>query len=195
MVLDEELYLPILYGSVREGRRSFAVATWVEARLRARPGVATRLFDPRDLPFGNLVLRAREMHPVPAEVEAFRREIVRADGFVVVTPEYNFGVPGTLKNLFDHFDAEWRFKPFGLVTVGGLSGGLRAGDQLRIGVPGLGGVTVPLGLPVHRVETSWGAEGPTSDGPSWERRADQFFRQLEWYARALRTARAQGVPT
>jgi NAD(P)H-dependent FMN reductase len=188
------LYLPVLYGSVREGRKSFGVATWICARLSRRPGVSTQLFDPKKLPFGNLTRRADEMDPVPEAIAAFRTEIGRADGFVIVTPEYNFGIPGALKNMFDPFEAEWRFKPFGIVTAGGLSGGLRAADQLRIGIPGLGGISVPLTLPVHRVEAAWNETGPTTELAQSEKRADSFFLQVEWYARALRAARAQGLP-
>ena len=188
------LYLPILYGTVREGRRSWAVATWIEGRMRKRPGITTRLFDPRDLPFGNLERRVKET-PVPSpEIEAFGAEIQRADGYVVVTPEYNFGIPGALKNLLDPFYREWNHKPFGVVTAGGMSGGLRPADQLRIGIPGLGAVSIPMVLPVHEVETAFDDHGPVADVPAWESRADRFLAQLEWYAGALARARSLGLP-
>jgi len=170
------------------------VARWVAARLALRKGVTTRLWDPLELPFGNLQLRVREMPSVPPALEEFRQDIVNADGFVLVTPEYNFGLPGALKNLLDLFFVEWHHKPFALVGAGGISGGYRALDTLRIIVPGLVGVTIPTVLPVHRVETTFGPNGPVSDVADWEQRADRLFVQLEWYARALQRARAEGLP-
>ena len=189
-----ELYLPILYGSVREGRKSFAVAEFIESRLQIRPGVTTKLFDPRNLPFGNLVRREWEMDPASPEVQAFVQEMARADGFVVVTPEYNFGIPGALKNMFDHLFDEWNHKPFGLVTAGGIAGGARAGDQLRIGIPGLRDFTIPMSLPVPSVERTFGPSGSIADRPDWEKRVDAFLAQLEWYARALSEARRTSPP-
>jgi len=56
----------------------------------------------------------------------------RNDAFVVVTPEYNHGYPGPLKTAIDSVGREWHAKPVGFVCYGGLSGGLRAVEQLRI---------------------------------------------------------------
>ncbi len=134
MTLD----LPILFGTVRSERRSFWVARYVEARLAKRPGVTTRLWDPVDLPFGNLVLREWEMKERPVAVSEFVAAMEYADGFVIVTPEYNFGIPGTLKNLIDHVYKQWNRKPFGLITAGGIVGGVRAQDQLRQVISGSG---------------------------------------------------------
>src|SRR5260370_35845557 len=55
----------------------------------------------------------------------------KADAFVVVTPEYNHGYPGALKSLIDAVSAEWHAKPVAFVSYGGISGGLRAVEQLR----------------------------------------------------------------
>jgi NAD(P)H-dependent FMN reductase len=188
------LYLPILYGSVREPRRSIHVARFALERLALRPGVETRLFDPRDLPFGNLVHREWEWPDAPDTVQPFVAEMARADGFVIVTPEYNHGYTGTLKNLFDHLSDEWHRKPFALVGAGGIYGGARAIDGLRMVIPGLGGVSIPAMIGVTQVETSFGEAGPTSDRENWERRFDRLFTELEWYALALQRARQESPP-
>jgi len=185
------LYLPVLYGTVREPRHSLKVARFVLQRLTLRPDVETRLFDPRDLPFGNLVQREWEMDPAPEAVSAFVQEMGRADGFVVVTPEYNYGIPGALKNLLDHVYDEWNRKPFGIVTAGGVSGGLRAADQLRQVVSGLGAVVVPVHVSVPFVQESFDEDGPKLHREVWVARLEQFFGDLEWYARALQAARAR----
>jgi NAD(P)H-dependent FMN reductase len=183
------LYLPILYGTVRTERKSIRVAEFVLERLSHRPDVETRLFDPRDLPFGNLTHREWEWKDAPGPVGAFVAEMARADGFVVVTPEYNRGYPGTLKNLFDHLYDEWGRKPFGLIGAGGMYGGVRAIEALRVVVGGIGGIPIPSEIAVIQVGTNFAEGGPTSDREGWERRLDQFLGELEWYARALQNAR------
>jgi NAD(P)H-dependent FMN reductase len=188
------LYLPVLYGTAREGRVSIHVAEYAAARLARRPEIETRLFDPRDLPLGNLVRRQWELNPPVPAVEAFSAEMARADGFLVVTPEYNYGMPGALKNMIDHLYKEWNRKPFAFVGAGGLSGGLRAIDQLRQVVSGVGAISVPTHLAVQHVEKAFGPQGPLSAADEFPRRFDRLFTELEWYAKALRAARAAGVP-
>ncbi|MCI4352795.1 MAG: NAD(P)H-dependent oxidoreductase [Thermoplasmata archaeon] len=143
--------LPILLGTVRADRRTNHVARYVQGLLAKRPGVATHLWDPVDLPFSNLVRREWEMTERPVAVDEFVRAMALADGFVLVTPEYNFGIPGTLKNLLDHLFDEWNRKPFGFVTTGGMVGGVRAQDQLRQVISGVRAVTIPTAIPVPRV--------------------------------------------
>jgi len=183
------LYLPILYGSVRADRKSIHVARFAAERLALRPDVETHLFDPRDLPFGNLEFREWEWKGAPEGVIHFVREMGRADGFVIVTPEYNHGYPGTLKNILDHVYDEWGRKPFGLVGAGGMYGGARAIDGLRMVIPGIGGISTPGMIGVTDVQTSFDEHGPVADREKWERRFDRFFAELEWYARALQRAR------
>lgn len=187
------LFLPVLLGTVRAGNRSEHVARYVAGWLGARPGVETALVDPRALPFGNLVAREWEMDPRPPEVARFVEEMGRADGFVLVCPEYNYGYPGALKNLLDAVYREWNRKPFVLVGVGGVSGGLRVVDQLRQVVSGLGAVTVPAHVPVTYVAKAFGPEGPV-EPETWGPRFDKLFDELEWYARALRAARDARQP-
>jgi NAD(P)H-dependent FMN reductase len=190
-----DLFLPVLYGSVREPRASFPVAEFVHAELSRRPGVTSRLYDPRELPFGNLVHRVWEMATPDPVATAFVADMTRADGFVIVTPEYNFGIPGALKNLLDHLYQEWNRKPFALVACGGSGGGLRAVDGLRLIVPGLGGVTVPRAVIVHQVQAEFAPDGP-KDPEKWRVRLAPLFDDLAWYARALRAARESvGAPS
>lgn len=188
------LDLPVLLGTVRHDRKSEWVARYVVDRLSRRPGVTSRLVDPRDLPFGNLDQREWEMSPQPPAVAAFVQAMARADGFVIVSPEYNYGYPGTLKNMLDALYDEWNRKPFALVGVGGISGGLRMIDNLRQVVAGLGAIAIPAHVPVTFVTKSFTAEGPV-DAADWDRRFEKLFEELEWYATALQHARAQSPPS
>lgn len=182
------LVIPILLGTVRDERRSEWVARAVLARAQAR-GWDSRLFDPREWPFGNLVRREWEMDPRPPRVAEFVDEMARADGFLIVSPEYNYGYPGTLKNMLDALYDEWNRKPFAVVGVGGISGGLRMMEHLRGVVAGLGAVSVPHSVPVQFVEKTWGPDGPT-DGTDWRPRFDKLLDELAWYAHALKAARS-----
>ncbi len=187
MTLD----VPILVATVRSERRSVWVARYVETLLARRPGVETRLWDPVELPFGNLVRHEWEMTERPAVVDEFVRAMAHADGFVIVTPEYNYGIPGAIKNLIDHLYDQWNRKPFGFITAGGISGGLRARDQLRQVISGIGAITIPTAIPVQHIEDSWDESGPRADRKEWNSRFGRFFGELERYALALQWARGQ----
>lgn len=184
------LHLPVLYGTEREGRKSIRVAEYVHRRLANREGVSTQLVDPRDLPLGNLRRRVWRMDPPPRELEDYRSSMERADGFVIVTPEYNFGYPGALKNMLDFIYDEWNRKPFALVGAAGRSGGLRCLDQLRQVIAGLDAVVVPRHASVARVGDAFTEEGEPADPEAgWGKRFDDLLEELEWYARALGEAR------
>ena len=182
------LYLPVLLGTVRDGSRSERVARFAHDQLAKRPDVTTRLFDPEEWPFPNLVAREWEMEPKPPRVDAFVQEMARADGFVVVAPEYNHGYPGALKNMLDALFDEWNRKPFALVGVGGMSGGLRMLEQLRQVVTGLQAVAIPAHVPIQFVAKEWTEDGP-ADPDKWAQRFGRMYDELEWYARALKAAR------
>lgn len=184
------LYLPVLLGTARRRNHTGHVARWVTAQIDQREGLESQLFEPADLPFGDLELREWEMDPRPEPVARFVDEMARADGFVLCTPEYNHGYPGALKNVLDHLYDEWNRKPFALVTTGGMSGGIRAGELLHVVIGGLGGVPVPRALHVQRAKDAFGPAGP-DDPETWERRLDDLLEDLGWYADALAAAREQ----
>jgi NAD(P)H-dependent FMN reductase len=194
------LRIPLILGTVREGRKSEHVARYVHSRLAARPGVESPFIDPRDHDYGNLRGRVIDLPdldpqapppgiPITDDLRAFIRQMHAADAFVVVTPEYNYGFPGALKNLLDVTFKPWNRKPFGLVGCGGVSGGLRALDMLRQTVAGLGAITVPQHVPVPHVDKSFGPDGPRAEPEEWAKRVDGFLGHVEWYAKALRAAR------
>jgi NAD(P)H-dependent FMN reductase len=189
------LSIPVILGTVREGRQSEHLARYVHRRLNARTGMESAFVDPREHDFGNLRTRALDLEQAPTpEVADFIRQMHAADGFVVVTPEYNHSFPGALKNLLDVTFKPWNRKPFGLVGCGGVSGGLRAIDALRQVVTGLGAVSVPANVPVQFIQRTFGPDGPLVEAETWQRRVDGFLDEVVWYAEALKAARAGPVP-
>ncbi|HET6403967.1 MAG TPA: NADPH-dependent FMN reductase [Candidatus Thermoplasmatota archaeon] len=183
------MYFPVLHGTSRAGNKSIRPAMYAARRLKAR-GYETRLFSTMDLPFGDLRRREWEMEGPRPEVREFVREMARADGFVLVFPEYNHGYPGALKNVLDHLYDEWNRKPFALVTAGGVSGGLRAQENLLPVIRALQGVVVPKGVAVASVGRVFGEDGMPLDPATWEHRFDAMVDDLAWWADALAAARA-----
>ncbi len=133
--------------------------------------------------------------PAPEALKELATLYRSADAFVFVTGEYNHGIPPALKNLIDHFLREYFWRPAGIVSYSsGSFGRARAAVHLRAVLGEVGLVTVPSMLPVPRVAEAFDAEGYPQDRDAWERRAGRFLGELCWYARALKAARAQGVP-
>ena len=123
----------VILGSTRQGRSGERVARWFMAHARARSDLDVELVDLRDWP---LPFFDQQMPPMMGGYsdEAQQRwaeQVARADGYVLVTPEYNHGYPAVLKNALDHLFSEWNGKPVAFVGYGGPGGGLRAVEQLR----------------------------------------------------------------
>lgn len=125
--------IEVVVGSTRQGRFSERVAAWVFEYLNAHGRFDVELVDLRDypLPFFDHPPPARTLRDYPSEdVARLGRKLDEADGFVVLTAEYNHGYPAVLKNAMDHTFVEWRRKPIAFVGWGNV-GGARAIEQLR----------------------------------------------------------------
>src|SRR4029077_9075086 len=120
--------------------------------------------------------------------------IRKADAFIIVSGEYNHSIPPALSNLLDHFLEEYFWRPSAIVCYSaGPFGGVRAAVQLRAMLCELGTPSIPSLLPVPAVQDAFDDEGRPRD-EAWNKRADRFLRELEWYAQALKEARKSGVP-
>jgi NAD(P)H-dependent FMN reductase len=125
--------LLVVIASTRPGRAGLPVARWFCERAIAHGGFDVRVADLAEL---NLPLLDEPDHP---RLGRYRHQHTRdwsatvaaADAVVVVTPEYNHGMTAPLKNAFDYLYREWNDKPLGVVSYGGVSGGLRAVQQIK----------------------------------------------------------------
>ncbi len=189
--------VPVLLGTVRRGRRSEAVARAVVAALQAR-GVATSLLDLADPPIPMLVERRTRLDPRDPAVEALGRALDAADALLVVTPEYNGGIPGALKNAVDHFLPEFGRKPVGIATVSaGPGGGRAAMVQARSLFTAVGAVVVPTGALVARVNDLLDADGAVVDATTIGF-LGRVIDDVLWWEDAARLKRAhdpQGQPS
>ncbi len=120
--------------------------------------------------------------PPPGAVR-LSEAVAAAHGLVIVTPEYNNGYPGALKNALDYLLPELKRKPVGIVTVSaGGFGGISCLAQLRLVLLAMGAAPIPASLPVSKVGQSFSEEGPT-DG-DFGQRATRFIDELVWWTEA-----------
>jgi len=189
------LHIAILYGSVREARTGIRLVRFLEAALRRR-GHTTQVVDAAELhlPLLDRMYKEYQQGSAPPVLEALAGLYRKVDAFAIVSGEYNHGIPPGLKNLLDHFLEEYFFRPSAIVCYSaGQFGGVRAAMQLRMTLAELGMSSIPSLLPVPRVQEAFTPAGEPND-PGFEKRCERFFAEFEWYALALRAARAEGLP-
>jgi len=189
------LQIAILYGSVREARAGIRVVRFLEAALRRR-GHTVQVVDAvkQRLPLLDRMYKEYPHGSAPPVLEALAELYRKVDAFAIVSGEYNHGIPPGLKNLLDHFLEEYFFRPSAIICYSaGQFGGVRAAMQLRMTLAELGMSSIPPILPIPRVQEAFSAAGEPTD-PTFENRCERFFAEFEWYARALRAGRAEGLP-
>jgi NAD(P)H-dependent FMN reductase len=187
--------ISVIVGSIRQGRFSERPARWIHQRLQQRGGVDARLLDLREfpLPFFD--------HPLPPampgraayEDESVKRwtaEIARSDGFVLVTPEYNFGPAAVLKNAIDWVYPEWNRKAAAFVSYGSAMG-VRSVQQLRETAIEL--QLAPIRSSVHIPPATLWAHFQGGDVEAGladlTDAADKMIEDLLWWSTALKNAR------
>ncbi|MBU4617045.1 NAD(P)H-dependent oxidoreductase [Rhodococcus sp. GG48] len=176
MEWEHPLRLEVIVGSVRVQRFAPVVADWFVDRP-GRGEFDTAVLDLAEASLPQDLSRTRE-------VDDFTERIGNADAFVVVTSEYNHGYSAALKTALDTVKYEWRAKPIGFVAYGGMSGGLRAVEQLRQVVAELHMVSVREAVSFHQARKHFDpADGAANDA------AGRMLTQLAWWGDALRTRR------
>jgi NAD(P)H-dependent FMN reductase len=178
------LNIGVIVGSTREGRFGPTVAQWFAAQARRRTDLSIDVIDLAEVEVPAVYPRRPS-----AGIEAYVERLARADGFVVVTPEYNHGYPASLKQAIDLAYHEWRAKPVAFVSYGGMAGGLRAVEQLRQVFAELHATTVRDTVSFHGAHAAFDASGQPRDSTGPAAAAKTMLDQLAWWAGALRAAR------
>lgn len=195
------MVVAVLLGSVRSERIGARVAKWVVRELEKR-GHEAVLVDPAELRLPLLDKMWKELKGgAPREYEELRRKLEvldslyrRTDGVMVVSAEYNHSVPPALTNLLDYFLEEYFWKPSAIVCYSASSfGGVRAAMQLRALLPEIGMPTIPSLQPIPSAGTALSEDGVALTQQLAEG-TGRFFTEFEWYMRAFKAERAQGVP-
>ena len=185
-----QLFIPIILGTPRSGRESEHVARWVFRKMEERAEIETRLFDVRDFDLP----RDDYGTGIAGQFPEWRDAIIRADGLVIVTPEYNHGYPGALKSVLDLLLKEYIHKAVAFVGVSaGPWGGTRVIEACVPMVRELGLAVTFTDLNFPSVATKFDEQGDLLD-PAYEKRVQGFLDELVWMATTLRYGR-KNVPS
>jgi len=181
--MERPLFIPIILGTARQGRKSEHVARFVFEQTKKRADVETELIDVRELQM-QLDDAGEQMKDL-----AFSATIERCDGIILIVPEYNHGYPGLLKHALDMNLKEYIHKAVGICGVSaGPFGGARVIEGLLPVMRELGLVAIFEDVNFGKVGTLFDEQGNLLD-QSYVRRVDKFLNELIWMARVLRHGR------
>jgi NAD(P)H-dependent FMN reductase len=179
---ESKLFLPILLGTNRKGRQSENVARWLFGKMNEREDVESKFFDVRNfaLPQDDYGTAIGKNFP------EWRDAIIKADGLVIVAPEYNHGYPGSLKSVLDLLLKEYIHKAVGLVGVSASPlGGTRVVEACVPMVRELGLVVTFSDLNFPQVQNKFDENGKLID-EAYNKRAKDFLDELVWMSGTLR---------
>lgn len=183
--------LQVITASVRPSRIGDKISDWFAPLAEAQGGFAVERVDLRAV---NLPLMNEPGHPRLQKYEhdhtkQWSATIARADAFVFVTPEYDFGPPASLTNALQYLHVEWAYKPLGLVSYGGVSAGLRSANALRIFATALNMMPLPEAVSIpfaaKLIEGERFVPGEVQD-----KAATSLVTQLARWEKAMRVLRA-----
>ncbi|MEP6897212.1 MAG: NADPH-dependent FMN reductase [Rhodanobacter sp.] len=192
---DQPLSIAVLLGSVRVDRMGIRAAKMVLRALQAR-GHEAVLVDPLELqlPLLDRMYKEYATGTAPEALEKLAALYRRVDGFLIVSGEYNHGIPPAMKNLLDHFLEEYFWRPSGIVCYStGQFGGVRAAMALRATLAELGMSAIPSECAIPRIGSALDENGYPSDERT-TRTLNRFLDEFFWHARALKRERRDGVP-
>ena len=185
MAENNTLYIPILLGTPRKNRASENVARWVFSKMQEREGLDTQFFDVCDFELPRAEYGTEIAHLFPE----WRDAILRADGLVIVTPEYNHGYSGSLKSVLDLLLKEYIHKAVAFVGVSaGPWGGTRGIEACVPMVRELGLAVTFTDLNFPSVKSKFDEQGKLLDD-AYEKRVQGFLDELAWMATTLRWGR------
>jgi NAD(P)H-dependent FMN reductase len=180
----------VIYGSVRSERQGIKAARFITRKLAER-GHEVTLVDAAEyqLPLLDRMYKEFAAGTAPANMQAVADILAAADGFIIMSGEYNHSVPPALKNLLDHFQKEYLYKPSAIVTYSaGPFAGVRGLVNMRGIMAELGSPAIPSAFPVSQVWKAFDDEGNAVEA-AYNERVTRFLDEYEWYARALRRER------
>lgn len=188
-----KLKLKVIIGSTRPGRKGPAVADWFMTKVAEHTEFDVELIDLKEinLPFMDEAAHPRAQKYTNDHTKKWQQTIDSADAYVIVTPEYNYSYPATLKNALDYLALEWCEKPMGFVSYGGLSGGTRAVQELKGPVTTLGMMPLPEAVNIPFFAKHINDNGEFESYDSAERSAEVMLKKLKRWAKALKRMREE----
>lgn len=184
--------LMIVVASTRPGRVGLPVAEWFEARALGHGAFDVDLADLKeiDLPFFDEPKHPRLREYEHQHTKDWSARVEAVDAFAFVMPEYNFGFTAPLKNALDYLNAEWRYKPVGLISYGGISAGTRAAQMIKQVVTTLKMTPLFEAVSIPFVAQFLDEHGALVPNDVMENAADAMLDELRRVSDALRPLRA-----
>lgn len=179
-------HIAILSASVRTGRLSHRVALYFKDVITNQGLGSAEILDLQTYKFPVFEERLEYQTNPSSDVLDFASRLSKADGVIIVTPEYNGGYPASLKNAVDLLYKEWYRKPVGISTVSdGSFGGTQVITSLQFSLWKMRAWTIPAMFPVPSVGKSFDDDGKLLV-PSLQKRADNFVNELYWCIEAAK---------
>ena len=173
--------IAIISASVRIGRKSHRVALFFKNYIETNNLASVDLLDLNEYKFPIFEERLRNIKDPTAAMLDFANKVRKADGVIIVTPEYNGGYPASLKNVIDLLYAEWRRKPVALATASnGQFGGAQVTTSLVFSLWKIGVWMVPAMFPGPKVQELYDENGVPVDKETTGKRAKTFIDELLW---------------
>ncbi len=184
----------VILASTREVRMGEKVANWVMGELSKRDDANYELVDLKDYPLPNYdeIKTPKMLKPEEYKSETARKWITKveeADGYLLVTPEYNHGYTAALKNALDYPFYQWNKKPIAFVSYGGPAGGARAVEQIRLVAVELDMVPTRDAVLFPLVSSKFDDNGNLTD-PGYHDRLKACVGELLWWVNTLKAGRA-----
>lgn len=183
--------LKIIIASTRPGRKGIAVANWFIDLAKKDDQFNVEVLDLEkiNLPFLDEPKHPRLQQYTKEHTKEWSRKIDAADAFIFVIPEYNYSMPPTLSNAIDFLFKEWNYKPVGLVSYGGVSGGLRAAQMCKLQITTVKMMPLSEGVSIPFFEQHIDENGQFISYPVVEQSAAILLKELLKWTEALKPMR------
>jgi NAD(P)H-dependent FMN reductase len=184
--------LHVIVTSTRPQRTGLPLAQWFVERVKQHGKLDPELVDLKEV---NLPAMDEPKHPrfMQYEHEHTRQwsaTVARADAFVFVTPEYNHSGPPALLNALDFLSREWAYKPVGFVSYGGVSGGVRSVQSVKLTATALKMMPIPEAVTIPWVHTLMDENHVFKGGEGFDKAAVVMLDELVRWTAALKTLRS-----
>jgi NAD(P)H-dependent FMN reductase len=179
------LKITILYGAIREGRLSIRAARAIEKALKESGKAEVAFIDIKTYHLPVMESRLFEMKNPPDSLLEISSLLSGADGIVLVSPEYNNGYSGALKNAVDYFTKEWSHKPIGIVAgSNGKMAGINASNMMQLLVLAINAFPMPYKLLVPELQNSLDEEG-NPQNEIIAKNIKRFVSEYLWFVEAI----------
>ena len=185
------LNLKVIIASTRPGRKAPSIAAWFTEIAKKHADFNVEVLDLLEI---NLPFMDEPNHPILQKYEKQHTKdwsaiINTADVFVIVTSEYNYSFPASIKNAIDYLSKEWNYKAVAFVSYGGVSGGTRAVQALKQVVTAVGMMPLPQGVAIPAFTKHIDENGKFMNEPGLDKSADGMLDELYKWGVALKGMR------